>query len=270
MANEQYAAVMAALAAHGLALRKVDGKWETVEMPGGLSGLPPKLRGISIEFDVPKPKGSAGRGPSAGYNLQDKLAMTTDDYMLVYDDAKTILHRTHGIKLNDCLMKQDCSVVDHAVKKLVTLHSEFEAYRKLGFWPVRAFFYQILRIWSSKYQAASRSKDVAKVRKRRGRPAGKSSKATVPTGQPAIADPPALEENPVATTQPAPKALQGEDGDDDAEAFDLNIPSDDEDVPEETGLLDTTMGEATKLDLNPNATVNMSCDPRNDDNDDGR
>ncbi|KAG9080328.1 hypothetical protein FRC06_006780 [Ceratobasidium sp. 370] len=276
MGNDQYEAIKAALVACGLVLCKVDGKWETVEKPGGISGLPAKLKVISMKFVEKKLKGSPGRGASGGFNLQTTLAMSNSDYDLVYADAKVILHRIHGIKMNEAITKQDRTVVEHAIKKLVAVHSEFEVYHKVGLWPAWDFFQMILWVWANKYQQALKNLHLVKTRKRRGKALAEQGEAPVPAGQPvtvdppATMDPPAPEGNLVAATQLASKALQGENEDDDAETFNLEV-SNDNDNPfdEPSRLPDVTMNEATRLSVNPNTTVNMSFNPHDDDEDGG-
>ncbi|KAG8727955.1 hypothetical protein FRC10_005442, partial [Ceratobasidium sp. 414] len=231
MGNSEYEAIKAALTAHGLSLRKVDGKWETVEKPGGPSGLPVKLHEIKLKF-VGKPGGSPGRGESSGYNLQSTIAMSDGDYNLVHADAKVVLHHTNGINMNEAMTKQDRTALDHTVKKM------------------------ILRVQANKYRSALKNKDVVKIRKRRGKATAQQGKAPVPTGQLAIADPPVLQGNPVGATHLASETPQGGSEDAGAETFNLDVPSDDEDASAETGLLDTTMNEATRLRVNPNSTAN--------------
>ncbi|KAG8711752.1 hypothetical protein FRC08_015509 [Ceratobasidium sp. 394] len=262
MGDGTFEAIKAALAARGLKLRKVDGKWETVEQPGGITGLPTKEKEIRMAFVEKKPRGSPGRGPSAGFNLQETLAMSDSDYDLVYADAKVILHRTHGIKMNEPVTRQDRAFLDHAVKKLVAVHSEFEIYRKVGFWPARAFFQMILRVRSNKHREILRNPNRVKARKRRGKAPAVQDNAPVPAGQPAH------DGNPAVESEPAPTAPQGENEADDGELFNFEDLSDDEE-DDEPHPLDTTMHEATRLNVNPNATVDMSCDLRDDDDDGG-
>ncbi|KAG9093639.1 hypothetical protein FRC06_011424 [Ceratobasidium sp. 370] len=196
--------------------------------------------------------------------------MSDSDYDLVYADAKVILHHTHGIKMNEPIMKQDRTVVDHAIKKLIAVHTEFEIYRKVGLWPVQAFFQMILQVRAKKYRSALKNPDVIKTRKRRGKALAETDKAAIPTGKPAIACPQAPEGNLVDATQPASGVLQGKNDDDGAETFDLGGFGDDDDDPfDEPCPLDVTMNETTRLNVNPNATVDMSCDRRDDDDNDG-
>ncbi|KAG9074988.1 hypothetical protein FRC06_010340, partial [Ceratobasidium sp. 370] len=278
------------LSERGLALRMVDGKWNLVDRPGGSNGLPRKLRAIK-PFLGPKPRGSPGRGEPDGYQLQDKLRMSDADYHLVYRDAKTILKRTPAVDLSIAFTRQAPRVIDLAVQKLISVHPEFEVFRKYNYWAPRAFFQLILRIKSCEANKASKEPATeqegdqpnAKPRKKRGKP--RKAEGTVPTGepapdnaptpeaQPALQGQPALEDGPIIVDQPArpdqtarkeelvdaaepaPEVLQGGGESDDGECFELDVP-DDLDMTMESALADLT-----KMTIDSNG--------QDDDNDDG-
>ncbi|KAG9102752.1 hypothetical protein FRC06_001233, partial [Ceratobasidium sp. 370] len=82
------------LATHGLSLCKVDGEWQVKETPGGLTGLPCKLRAIKLHVRF-KPPCCPGRSGEVGHNnIQEKLKMSVANYQGIDADAKTIVERT--------------------------------------------------------------------------------------------------------------------------------------------------------------------------------
>ncbi|KAG9094331.1 serine/threonine protein kinase, partial [Ceratobasidium sp. 370] len=211
--------IQALLREHGLSLRMKDGQLTLEEKTGAGSGLPRKQRPIYVHIG-PKPAGTPGRGEPDGYNLQEKTRMNDDDYTMVYDDAKTILERTHGIDTSRAITRQNPRAIDLAVERLVSIHHELEPFAKYGYWAPRAFFQMILRNKSCKANTQARralvqvgqpggaqsgpqqeAEPVAKPQKKRGRP--RKVKTLAPGGQPAIEGVPVVAAQPVPQGEPA-------------------------------------------------------------------
>ncbi|KAG9083865.1 hypothetical protein FRC06_004339, partial [Ceratobasidium sp. 370] len=199
MPDLKWADLKITIDARSLTLRHVDGQWCLVDKDTGEAphGLPRKLKDLGF---VPcrKPKGSPGRGYPEGYNLQEKLTM---------------------------------SDVDYRIQQFVKVHPEYEAWRKHGFWNIRAGVQLILRTlsWETKKKLNALA-NVVKPHKKRGKLRAQKSDASVPTGQSAIADKPELKGEPAAVTQMASEVPLGEHKG--AETFDFNnVSSGDEDEP---------------------------------------
>ncbi|KAG9077822.1 hypothetical protein FRC06_008686 [Ceratobasidium sp. 370] len=222
-----------ALEARGLTLRLIDDVWRLVDKDTGStpSSLPSKLKDLSF---VPKkkPKGSPGRGYPEGYNLQEATTMCDADYWLQQTDIKLICQRTHAIDMVLTSTKQASGAVDLVVRQFLTVHPEYEVWRKYGFWNIKASIQLILRTSACEAQKMQKAPiSVVKARKKRGKPRANGTDPPVPAGQPALVDQPAFEGEPAAMAQVAPGAPQDEVPD--REAFDLDgIPSDEEPEPE--------------------------------------
>ncbi|KAG8711221.1 hypothetical protein FRC09_020711 [Ceratobasidium sp. 395] len=282
--------VKAQLAQRGVGIHWNDGVPTIIDLPGGGNGLPRKLRPIKVTFGT-KPPGSAGRGDGAGYQLQkpkrkctsfsdEALHMSDADYHLVYKDAKTVLQRTGPIDMDLSYSKQPFGAIDLAIKKLCSVHHEFQQFSGHNYWPIRGYFMKILRTSSGAANAASKAGEAAnsgeatseddldsKPTKKKGK--AKKGEAAVPaaepvaTGQQAFSDEPAPEnktDEPIGETElgvepegePSTGALQdANDGEvNDGEVIDLNV-----------SLGDMTMGSIlnfTNSTIDPNRTGNMS------------
>jgi hypothetical protein len=162
-------------------------------------------------------------------------------------------------------------LIQNSYLQLVTVHAEFEPFRKYGFWAPRAFFQMVLRVKANearkqeaKLLQPDEEKPVAKPRKRRGKP--RKNQLPVPKDQPTpgvepvVAAQSVLGGGPVAAPKPVPKPLQGRSDDDDGEEFDLDPPSD---------AFDSTMASAIQdlsiMSVDPSQTGNKCAD-----NDEGK
>ncbi|KAG9084843.1 hypothetical protein FRC06_003872, partial [Ceratobasidium sp. 370] len=222
-----------ALKAHGLTLCLRDDVWHLVDKDTGSapSGLPSKLKDLSF---VPrkKPKGSPGQGYPEGYNLQEAMTMCDVDYRLQQTDIKLICQRTRAIDMALTSTKQASGAVDLVIRQFLTVHPEYEVWRKYGFWNIKAGIQLILRTSACEAQKMRKAPiGVVKARKKRGKPRADGTDPPVPAGQPALVDQPAFKGEPAAMAQVAPGAPQDEGPD--GEAFDLDgVPSDEEPKPE--------------------------------------
>ncbi|KAG8720231.1 hypothetical protein FRC08_000796 [Ceratobasidium sp. 394] len=124
-------------------LNQPEGRLSLEDQAGAGSGLSRNQRPIYIHVG-PKPPGTPGRGEPDGYNLQEKTCMNNVDYTLVYDDAKIVLERTHGIDTSRAITQQSPRAVDLAVQTLVSIHPEMEAFAQHGYWAPRAFLQLVL------------------------------------------------------------------------------------------------------------------------------
>ncbi|KAG9091072.1 hypothetical protein FS749_000098 [Ceratobasidium sp. UAMH 11750] len=298
MAGIKWADIKLALDARGLTLRQIDGKWRLVDKDTGSapSGLPRKIK--DLEFaPCRRLKGSPGRGPPEGYNLQEKSSMNSVDYRIQQCDLKLLCNRTHAIDMSRTIMKQQTGAVNLVIRLFLKIHPEYEAWRKYGFWNLRAGVQLILRVSACKSQKLLKAPVTAAKPRKRGKP---RAKTPVPAGQPAIAD------QDVETHDLG--GVDGEDGYEDieegedvgegknegegenesegegAETHDLDgVTSEDED--EELALndkelsgdeelenldnaLDTTMANSSWFAKDPNETFNMSVDANGDDEED--
>ncbi|KAG8785133.1 hypothetical protein FRC12_017944 [Ceratobasidium sp. 428] len=158
----------------GIKMSTVDGKWVPVPIAGSkrtpstalsslkpkprsaahvqedddfddkdLAPLPPVRRKIRLSYAA-KPKGSPGR-KVGGYNLRQTLQMPQADYAIVYGMVKNMLIGQKGIDMTRPISFQNKLLISHITQKALKLFSEFEIYRKTGFWPLRAFQHLILR-----------------------------------------------------------------------------------------------------------------------------
>ncbi|KAF8593995.1 hypothetical protein BDV93DRAFT_565905, partial [Ceratobasidium sp. AG-I] len=247
-------AFSAQLVERGMGIRLLNGQYTIVERSNSFVGLPRKLRAVKVHIGKKPEKGSPGR-KKGGYNLQGELQMSNADYRLIYGDAKVILERTHGIDTNLALSKQDDGAVDLAVRKFVAVHTEFKGFGVHGYWAPRALFQMILRVKSGKANSTANEQEGdgsagKPSKKRKAKAVEAPAHADVNGAQPGPND------QPVAASNPALKALQGENEDDHGEFFDLNLPDD----------FDTTMRSAV-IDFN-NMSVDVGYMPGNNNDED--
>ncbi|QRV97064.1 hypothetical protein RhiJN_25083 [Ceratobasidium sp. AG-Ba] len=153
-------AVMAAFAATGYHMVKVDGKYQPVRIsdgqPLGTTNANEEVDGtgtLPLRFEVcKKPKGSAGRGPPDGYNLQVAMQMPDEDYKIFRSDLTTILWQCKAINMTEPVTKQSRDALVHCLKKFVSKHPELEEFRERRFWCVWAAMGMILRQSASRAQ----------------------------------------------------------------------------------------------------------------------
>ncbi|KAG9085072.1 hypothetical protein FS749_004707 [Ceratobasidium sp. UAMH 11750] len=113
--------------------------------------------------------------------------MSDVDYRIQQCDLKLLCNRTHAIDMSKTIMKQQIGAVNLVIRSFLKVHPEYEAWRKYGFWNLRAGVQLILRVSAckSKKLLKSPAKGV-KARKPRGKPRAEKAEAPVPLGQPAI------------------------------------------------------------------------------------
>ncbi|KAG9119665.1 hypothetical protein FRC07_005204, partial [Ceratobasidium sp. 392] len=295
MPKEGYGELCKMLWAQGIVLHIVDGKWSIKNQKGGFIGMPPKIRPISV-FVGPRPKGSANQ---EDFNLQSRLALTDNDWTLVYGDTKTILACTHDIDLTQTITRQKRGAVDLAIQKFVALHPKFKPFCNLeAYWSVQVLFMVIFCIKanaagkqlkkaaqnsmvgqqadSTQAQAASAqaapllvqqdNQLVVRAPKKRGRPR-KADKAAMKVAMlsrkepPLAALPPVVAPQPVVASQPVAVSQPVSTSDNDkGEVIDLNLLEDN---------ADTTMGNVTAKFSQVNLNLKMPGDTSMNDQDDG-
>ncbi|KAG8725759.1 hypothetical protein FRC10_007894 [Ceratobasidium sp. 414] len=118
-----------------------------------------------------KSDGSPGRRKS-GYPLRETLKMTNGGYRIVYGGVKVLLMRTKGIDMTRTITKQPKELINHVVRKALSLYPEFEMFCRGALWPLKAFAHVILRTSSDQYRKrlsdgsgtkATKAKKVAKT-----------------------------------------------------------------------------------------------------------
>ncbi|KAG8720737.1 hypothetical protein FRC09_009080 [Ceratobasidium sp. 395] len=265
--------VKAQLAQRGVGIRWDDGVPTIIDLPGGGNGLPRKLRPIKVTFGT-KPPGSAGRGEGCGYQLQKALRMSDADYHLVYKDAKTVLQRTGPIDMNLSYSKQPFGAIDLAIKKLCSIHHEFQQFSGHNYWPIRGYFMKILRTSSGAANKAAKaieegdsgeatsednldSKPTKKGKAKKGKAAVPAAEP-VATGQQAFSDEPAPENK---VDEPIGEAESGVEPEGEPSTDARQDANDGEVIDFNTSLNDTTMGsilDFANSTIDPNRTGNMS------------
>ncbi|QRV81019.1 hypothetical protein RhiJN_09034 [Ceratobasidium sp. AG-Ba] len=279
---------MAAFAATGYHMVKVDGKYQPVRIsdgqPLGVTNANEEIDGagsLPLRFEVcKKPKGSAGRGPPDGYNLQVALQMPDADYKIFRSDLTAILWQCKAINMTEPVTKQSRDALVHCLKKFVSKHPEFEEFRELRFWCIWAAMGMVLR------QSASRTqRDKARrqagfslpkiTTRKRGRPRKQAAdtpqvKSTI-TGEKAPGDPSPTQD--VHGTDKTIDTTELQNSGPDAEDT-TNPPQDALGGPTrvsgDISLIDTSMLDSSAIDPPGSQSVDMSRDLEDDeDEEDG-
>ncbi|QRV82375.1 hypothetical protein RhiJN_10390 [Ceratobasidium sp. AG-Ba] len=173
-----------ALEACNQALVFVNGKLAIINIDTGeqATSLPKKMAEL-ISVPRRKPKGSPGRGEPYGYQLQEKMQMSDAQYRFQQADLKIICQRTRSIDMAKTITQHPREVIDLVVRQFVRMHTEYEPWRKYGFWNVRAGINLILRQSSCASKKLAKADPLAvKPRKRPGKPKSQVDNSPPTTG----------------------------------------------------------------------------------------
>ncbi|CAE6474091.1 unnamed protein product [Rhizoctonia solani] len=93
-----------------------------------------------------KPRGTAGKGPPNGYNLQDASGLSTDHHAILNEIVESELRATPGINMHATIENQEPkSLVGRVILSIAEKYTEFKIYEDDDHWLLRAYVYTVLK-----------------------------------------------------------------------------------------------------------------------------